>query len=105
MKKILWTTIFWLVIALGFAFYMKSFDANMANGVATRLGATEIVSQDTLATTGTESSEVMSGINAIQTTLADMQKALEKISGTETTSTITTPTPVVEEKPVPTTAE
>ncbi len=83
---------------------MKSFDANMANGVATRLGATEIASQDTLATTGTES-EVMSGINAIQTTLTDMQKALEKLSGTEVTPTTPAVTPVVEEKPVPTTAE
>ena len=77
----------------------------MANSVATWLWATEIVSQDTLTPTDTESSDVMSGINAIQTTLADMQKVLEKLSWTEVLPTISTPTPVVEEKPVPRTAE
>lgn len=77
---------------------MKSFDADMANGFASRIGATSVASQDTLATGEETSSDVMSGINAIQTTLVDMQKSLEKLSWTEVT-----PTPVVEEQPVTTT--
>lgn len=97
MKKIFWTTIFWIVVVLGFAFYMKSFDANMANGVSTRLGATSVANQDTLTTGEETTSDVMSGINALQTMLTDMQKTLNGLAG-ETTPTVT-PTPVVETTP------
>lgn len=98
MKKIFWTTIFWLVIVLGFTFYMKSFNANMANGFASRLGATSVASQDTLSTGEDTTGDVMSGINAIQTMLSDMQDTLNGLAGTSTTAT-----PVVEQKPTTTT--
>jgi hypothetical protein len=108
MKKIFWTTVFWLVVFFGFAFYMKMFDAQMAAGVTTRLGVTTITTSGEAIVSGAVQTDVMSGINAIQTTLTDMQTTLDKLAG-ETTPTVT-PTPVVEEKPTtpavtPTTAE
>jgi hypothetical protein len=99
MKKIFWTTIFWLIVFFGFAFYMKMFDANMAAGVSTWLGATTITTSGEVITTGAQS-DVMSGITTIQTTLTDMQTKLDKLVGTTTTTTTTTPvvTPVVDTK-------
>jgi hypothetical protein len=75
---------------------MKSFNLDMANDVGTWLGATAVAPQDTLVT-GAQNTDVMSGINVIQTTLADMQVTLEKIAGDTIIPTVTT-TPVVEEK-------
>ncbi|MFA6255947.1 MAG: hypothetical protein WC606_02070 [Candidatus Absconditabacterales bacterium] len=94
MKKIFWTTIFWLIVFFGFAFYIKMFDANMAIVISNRLGATTITtSGEVIPTTGAENS-VMSGITTIQTTLIDMQTKLDTlIGGTTTTSTVT---PVIE---------
>lgn len=60
----------------------------MANGMATRLGATSVANQDTLSTGQT--TDVMSGINAIQTTLIDMQETLKGLAGD--TTPIVTPT-------------
>jgi len=98
MKKILWTTIFWIIVFLGFAFYAKMFDANMSAGISTWLGATTITTSGELIATGADAgNEVMSGINAIQTTLADMQTTLNTLAGTTATPTVT-PTPVVEVK-------
>lgn len=98
MKKILWTTIVWLVIFFGFAFYAK-FDANMAASISNWLGTTTTTtSGEVLANSGAES-EVMSGINSIQTTLLDMQSVLNTLVGetvTPATGTTTTTTPVVE---------
>jgi len=88
---------FWLVVVFGFAFYMKSFNADMANGIGTWLGATNVANQDTLASGEDTTSDVMSGINALQTLLTDMQKTLNNLAG-ETTPTVT-PTPVVETTP------
>ncbi len=68
------------------------FNAPMANSIGTWLGATAIANQDTLST-GEETS-VMSGIDAIQATLLDMQTTLDVLAGTEETTEIT---PVVEE--------
>lgn len=99
MKKIFWTTIFWIVIVFGFVFYMKSFDADMANDFASRIGATSVATQDTLATGEETSSDVMSGITTIQTMLTDMQETLNGLAGDATPTT----TPVVEEKPTTTT--
>lgn len=74
---------------------MKMFDANMALGVSTFLGATEITtSGETIPTTG-DIDPVLSGINAIQTTLLDMQMKLDTLVGTATIPTVT-PTPVVD---------
>ena len=42
MKKIFWTTVFWLIVFFGFAFYIKMFDADMALNVSTWLGATTV---------------------------------------------------------------
>jgi TM2 domain-containing membrane protein YozV len=42
MKKIFWTTIVWIVIFVGFAFYMKMFDTNLATQASTFLGVTTI---------------------------------------------------------------
>lgn len=39
MKKIFWTTVFWLVVFFGLAFYVKMFNADIAYGVSTWLGA------------------------------------------------------------------
>jgi len=97
MKKIFWTTVFWLIVFFGFAFYIKMFDANMAAGLSTRLGATTIttsgelvVNESGAVATGAQD-PVLSGINAIQTTLTDMQTQLEKLVG----DTIPTVTPAV----------
>jgi len=96
MKKIFWTTVFWLVVFFGFAFYAKMFDANMAAGISTWLGTTTITtSWEVIPTTGAEN-DVMSGINAIQTTLTDMQTTLNTLAGWTTTTPTVTPTPVVE---------
>jgi hypothetical protein len=82
MKKILWTTIFWLIVFFGFALYMKMFDANMAAGVSTWLGATTITtSGETISTSTGAQSDVMSGIITIQTTLSDMQLKLDTLVG------------------------
>lgn len=86
---------------------MKSFDANMANNVWTWIGATSVANQDTLST-GEETSDVMSGINAIQTLLVDMQDTLNTLAGETTTPNAAVPTPTTEEatvKPTTTTAE
>lgn len=89
MKKIFWTSFVWIIIVLGFAFYMKMFDANMALGVSTFLGATEITtSGETIPTTG-DMDPVLSGVNAIQTTLLDMQMKLDTLVGTTTIPTVT----------------
>ena len=90
MKKIFWTTVFWLIVFFGFTLYIKWFDANMAIGVSTWLGATEITtSGEAIPTTGT-TNEVMSGINAIQTTLNDMQVTLKTLAPA-TTPVVETP--------------
>ena len=81
MKKILWTTFFWLIVVVGFVFYMKMFNITMVNGFSTWLGATTITSQDTL--TPQEHISVLSGISAIQTTLTDMQVSLDTLAGVE----------------------
>ena len=84
---------------------MKSFDANMANNVGTWLGGTTVANQDTLIT-GTATTDVMSGIVSIQTTLTTMQATLDKIAGADATPVVTPtvdPTPVVEEKKTTTT--
>ena len=83
MKKIFWTTFFWLIVVVGFVFYMKMYNVNMVNNISTWLGATTVASQDTL--TVEEQSDVMSGIVAIQTTLADMQISLDTFAGVEAT--------------------
>jgi len=97
MKKIFWTSVFWLVVFFGFALYMKMFDANMAASVSTWLGATTITtSGEVIPTTGVQI-DVMSGITAIQTTLTDMQTKLDTLVGTTPTPTtppIVTPTPL-----------
>lgn len=74
------------------------FNANIANNVSTWIGATAIVSQDTLSTG--EQTDVMSGIIAIQETLTDMQTTLNTLAGTEAPAEIT---PVVEVVPEVTT--
>ena len=99
MKKVFWTTVFWLIVFFGFAFYVKMFDANMAAGISTWLGATTITTSGELIATGAVAgNDVMSGINAIQTTLTDMQTTLNTLAGqtTTTTTSTVTPTPVVE---------
>jgi len=93
MKKIFWTTIFLLVVFFGFAFYMKMFDANMAAGVSTWLGATTITTSGEAIPTGTgATSEVMSGIITLQTTLTDMQAKLDILAGA---TPVVTPTSTV----------
>lgn len=93
MKKIFWTSVFWLVVFFGFTFYMKFFDANMAADVTTWLGATTITtSGEVIPTTGAQV-DIMSGINTIQTTLSDMQAKLDVLVGTTTVPTVT-PTPI-----------
>lgn len=79
MKKILWTTVFWLVVFFGFVFYVKMFDANMAAGVSTYLGAT-ISTSGELITSGAQS-EIMSGIVNLQTSLTDVQTKLDMLVG------------------------
>jgi len=87
MKKIFWTSVFWLVVFFGFALYMKMFDSNMAAMVSTWIGATTITtSGEVIPTTGAQI-DIMSGVTAIQTTLADMQTKLDTLVGT--------PTPVI----------
>lgn len=76
------------------------FDANMAAGVSNRLGVTTTTTSGEIIASGDVENGVMSGINAIQTTLTDMQTTLNKLAGETTT---VTPTPVVEEKPTATT--
>lgn len=94
MKKIFWTTIFWIVVFFGFALYMKMFDANLATGVSTWLGTKSVdstaltASGDALSTTGTEA-DLMTQITTIQTTLTDMQTKLDVLVGTPSTSVIT----------------
>ena len=80
MKKIFWTTVFWLIVFFGFTLYIKWFDANMAIGVSTWLGATEITTSGEAIPTSGATNEVMSGINAIQTTLTDMQATLQSLA-------------------------
>jgi hypothetical protein len=83
MKKIIWTTFFWLIVVVGFVFYMKMYNVTMVNNFSAWLGATTYASQDTL--TPEEQTSVMSGIMTIQTTLADMQVSLDALAGIETT--------------------
>jgi len=60
MKKVFWTSVFWLIVVFGFAFYMKMFDVNMASTISTWLGATTITtSGETIPTSGA-TNEVMS---------------------------------------------
>ena len=96
MKNFFWTTIFWLIVFFGFAFYMKTFNANMAAGVSTWLGSTTITTSGETIPTGTGTitvTDVMSGVFAIQTTLTDMQAKLDTLVGT--TSVVPTVTPTV----------
>lgn len=94
MKTFLWTTLFRLLVVVGFVFYMKSFDADMANGVCTWLGATEVAVQDTLAT-GT--ADVT--LTDIQEMLTDMQTTLNDMAGVEETIPVVEVESVVEETP------
>jgi len=72
---------------------MKMFDANMAAGLSTWLGATTITTSGEAIPTGTgATSEVMSGIITIQTTLTDMQAKLDILAGA---TPVVTPTPAV----------
>ncbi len=110
MKKIFWTTIFWLIVFFGFALYIKMFDANMAVAVSTWLGATTVTSswEPIVATDTGAIDPVLSGINSIQTTLLDMQTKLDTLIPTSITTTststtsptsLTAPTPVVAPTP------
>jgi len=72
------------------------FDANMAVGISTWLGATTTTtSGETVVASGSTQDPVLSGINVIQTTLIDMQTKLDTLVGTTTTTPTVTPTPVV----------
>ena len=51
MKKIFWTTVFWLVIFFGFSLYMKMFDVNMAATISNRLGTTTVTTSGELIAT------------------------------------------------------
>lgn len=96
MKKIFWTSIFWIVVFSGFVLYMKLFDSDMAANVSTWLGATTITtSWELLPTTGIQM-DIMSGVTDIQTTLIDIQTTLGALVGT-------TPIPVVTPIVVPST--
>lgn len=92
MKKILWTTLFWIVVFFGFGVYVKFFDANIAGSISTWLGATTITTSGEIIPTGAQN-EVMSGINSLQTTLTDMQAKLDMLVGGIIPTV--TPTPVV----------
>ena len=100
MKTFLWTTIAWLIIFFGIAFYAK-FDTNMWAIISNWLGTTTITtSGEVLATTWAQS-EVMSGITAIQTTLLDMQATLNTLVGETVPTTWTTTVSPVVEQPTP----
>lgn len=88
MKKIFWTTIFWLVVVFGFAFYVRMYDAHMAAAISTWLGATTITSSGELITAGT--GDVMTEIATIKTTLTDMQTKLDTLVN-GTIPTVSTP--------------
>ncbi|MEI7557339.1 MAG: hypothetical protein WCJ45_00320 [bacterium] len=60
MKKIFWTSIFWLIVFFGFAFYIKNFDANMAALVSTWLGTTTISTSGEAIPTVGEQVDIMS---------------------------------------------
>jgi len=97
MKGFFWTTVFWLIVFAGFAFYLKMFNPNMAVGVTTWLGVTVSsttgdnvpTSGDILVVSGAQS-DVMSGITAIQTTLADMQIKINTLVGGITVADVAT---------------
>lgn len=89
MKKIFWTTVFWLVVFFGLAFYVKMFNADIAYGVSTWLGAEISTSGELLSWSVAETGSIMSGIESIQTTLADMQTKLNTLVG-ETTPAVST---------------
>ena len=74
MKKIFWTTFFWLIVVLGFLFYVRTYNVNIANNFSSWLGATAVVSQDTL--DEWEEADLMTEIAAIKDTIADIQTRL-----------------------------
>ncbi|EKD25014.1 MAG: hypothetical protein ACD_80C00131G0017 [uncultured bacterium (gcode 4)] len=95
MKKILWTTLFWLVVVFWFGIYVKFFDANIAGNISTWLGTTTVTtSGEIVPTTGTQN-EVIDSINTIKTTLTDMQTKLDTLVGGMIPTVTPTPTPVV----------
>jgi hypothetical protein len=102
MKKVFWTTIFWLIIFALFVLYLKTF-TDLGTKVSSWLSPTTITGQ---VTTGAQN-DVMSGLLMLQTTLDDMNTKLDAIStkvglpvavepstttGTTTTETTTTET-------------
>lgn len=85
--------------------YVKLFNPNMAYGISTRLGAEISTSGELLSGNVEEGSAVMSGINALQDTLNQMQTTLNTLAGetvspvsSATTPAATTPavTPIAE---------
>jgi len=74
MKKIFWTTFFWLIVVIGFLFYVRMYNVDIANSFSTWLGATAVVSQDTI--DEWERASLMTEIAAIKDTLADLQVLL-----------------------------
>lgn len=91
MKKIFWTTIFWIVVVVGFAFYVKLFNPNIAAGISTWLGVTTITtSGEAIVPVGT-GEDINSKINSMETMITDIQAKLNVL-----VAPILVPTPIVE---------
>lgn len=76
MKKVIWTTIFWLVIFALFVLYIKTF-SDLGTKVSSWLTTPVTISGEV--TTGAQD-EIMSGLLLLQTTTDDMNKKLDAIS-------------------------
>ena len=99
MKKIFWTTVFWLAVFFGFIIYVKLFDAHMASGIGTWFAGSSTSGAVVATVTPGTQNDVISGIVSIQTTLTDMQTKLNTLvgatsAGTSVTIAAPAPTPV-----------
>jgi hypothetical protein len=74
MKKVFWTTIFWLIIFALFVLYLKTFN-DLGVKVSSRLAPTSTITGQV-----SDTNDVMSGMLLLQTTLDNMNTKLDAIS-------------------------
>ena len=72
MKSVFWTSVFWLLIVAGGLFYIKAYDTTLGTQVAQWLVSAEQAS-------GAQS-DLMSGVQMMQTNLQDLTTKLDLIS-------------------------
>ena len=90
MKKILWTSLFWIIVFAGFILSLPMFDVQMKTRINNWLDTPNITASWEIVSS-TIQVDIMSGVNTIQTTLADMQTKLDTLVGTSAIVPVVTP--------------